>query len=107
MDNYHKNDAQDRKHPQPVKRGGSEIGVPGKGGKSGGLKKDSSYAVPNSHQMPTGSAGSFPSQNPSAGRAKQQVPIQPIVPFDQNDMQDSQSAQGGTSQPGAGFGRLC
>lgn len=107
MDGYKKNDPADKKHPQPVKREGSAIGVPGSKGTQHGIKKNSAYAVPHAHQMGQTQAGSFPSQSPSAGRAKQQVPIQPIVPFDQNDMQDSQSAQGGTSMPGAGFGRLC
>lgn len=100
---------QDKLHPRkPVPRGGSAIGVP-KGDAVGGRKKNSAYAVPHAHKENVSStAGSFPSQQPSVARGKQQVPRQPLVPYDQNDSQDQDSGQNFPYGPGVqgGFGRL-
>ena len=99
---------QEKLHPhKPVHRGGSAIGVP-KGDKKGGRAKNSAYAVPHAHKENVDArGGSFPAQNPSVAKGKAQIPMQPLVPYDQNDTQD-QSA-GASYQLGGqqgGFGRL-
>jgi hypothetical protein len=115
-------DARDRKHPQPVQRQGSAIGVPkGAGGKAdfattskgpatkvaegppgGGRKKDTAYAVPSrnrnsgtEHQENTTSqaGGSLPGSGMPAA-SNPAVFMQPHIPFDQNNVQTQGSGQG-------------
>lgn len=121
MGTYHgKNDAQDRKHPQPPQRQGSAIGVPKGSPPTGGRKTASpAYAVPSrskpsptarAHQENvTAQAGSFPNIGTfTAGSAGVQHQ-QPRVPFDANAMQTQGSGQSfpyGPAKSGFGFDRL-
>ncbi len=125
MNSYHgKQDAQDRKHPQPVDRKGSAIGVPS-GSRGPGAAEDSNqgsaqvahgvpgggrrvdtpaYAVPKrSRPSPTATehrenasarAGSLPGVGTPNAGGPGQIHQQPRVPFDQLSTAAHGSGQG-------------